>query len=118
MYAAVCGSLLVHDVMHVMYTNIVLSDHKILFYTRPLANLRKIEGAGAFCKTSCFLDRLRNGSCQKCHAQAISSDSSAYTILYGTVSAKIAPRLKCYRNASRLNRYNFPTNNRITLSTS
>ena len=30
MYAAVCGSatcLLVHDVMHVMYTNIVLSDH-------------------------------------------------------------------------------------------
>ena len=30
MYAAVCGSatcLLVHDVMHVMYTNIVLSVH-------------------------------------------------------------------------------------------
>ena len=27
----------------------------------------------------------------------------------GTVSAKIAPRLKCYKNASRLNRYNFPT---------
>ena len=43
-------------------------------------NLRKIEGAGPFCKTSCFLDRLRNGSCQKCHAQAISSDSSAYAM--------------------------------------
>ena len=31
-------------------------------------------------------------------------------IEYGTVSAKIAPRLK---NASRLNRYNFPTDNAI-----
>ena len=30
-------------------------------------------------------------------------------VLYGTVSAKIAPRLKCYKNASRLNRYNFLT---------
>ena len=27
----------------------------------------------------------------------------------GTVSAKFAPRLKCYKNASRLNRYNVPT---------
>ena len=34
-------------------------------------------------------------------------------IIYGTVSAKIAPRLKCYKNASRLNRYNFPTDNAI-----
>ena len=34
-------------------------------------------------------------------------------IEYGTVSAKIAPRLKCYKNASRLNRYNFPTDNAI-----
>ena len=33
--------------------------------------------------------------------------------LIGTVSAKIAPRLKCYKNASRLNRYNFPTENAI-----
>ena len=33
--------------------------------------------------------------------------------VYGTVSAKIAPRLKCYKNASRLNRYNFPTDNAI-----
>ena len=33
--------------------------------------------------------------------------------LYGTVSAKIAPRLKCYNNASRSNRYNFPTDNAI-----
>ena len=33
------------------------------------------------------------------------------TRLNGTVSAKIAPRLKCYKNASRLNRYNFPTDN-------
>ena len=32
---------------------------------------------------------------------------------YGTVSAKIAPRLKCYKNASLLNRYNFPTDNAI-----
>ena len=32
---------------------------------------------------------------------------------YGTVSAKIAPRLKCYKNASRLNRYNVPTDNAI-----
>ena len=35
------------------------------------------------------------------------------TIISGTVSAKIAPRLKCYNNASRLNRYNFPTDNAI-----
>ena len=34
-------------------------------------------------------------------------------IAFGTVSAKIAPRLKCYKNASRLNRYNFPTDNAI-----
>ena len=27
------------------------------------------------------------------------------------IGAKIAPRLKCYKNASRLNRYNFPTDN-------
>ena len=33
--------------------------------------------------------------------------------VYGTVSTKIAPRLKCYKNASRLNRYNFPTDNAI-----
>ena len=37
----------------------------------------------------------------------------AIIIIYGTVSAKIAPRLKCYKNASRLNRYNFPTDNAI-----
>ena len=34
-------------------------------------------------------------------------------VQYGTVSAKIAPRLKCYNNASRMNRYNFPTDNAI-----
>ena len=34
-------------------------------------------------------------------------------LIYGTVSAKIAPRLKCYKNASRLNRYTFPTDNAI-----
>ena len=27
--------------------------------------------------------------------------------------SEIAPRLKCYKNASRLNRYNFPTDNAI-----
>ena len=32
---------------------------------------------------------------------------------YGTVSAEIAPRLKCYKNASRLNRYNIPTDNAL-----
>ena len=37
----------------------------------------------------------------------------AYVYIYGTVSAKIAPRLKCYKNASRLNRYNFPMDNAI-----
>ena len=34
-------------------------------------------------------------------------------MIFGTVSAKIAPRFKCYNNASRLNRYNFPTDNAI-----
>ena len=34
-------------------------------------------------------------------------------IIIGTVSAKIAPRLKCYKNALSLNRYNFPTDNAI-----
>ena len=34
-------------------------------------------------------------------------------MIIGTVSAKIAPRLKCYKNASRMNRYNFPTDNAI-----
>ena len=33
--------------------------------------------------------------------------------IIGTVSAKIAPRLKCYKNASRLNHYNFPPDNAI-----
>ena len=33
--------------------------------------------------------------------------------VYGTVSAKIAPRLQCNKNASRMNRYNFPTDNVI-----
>ena len=32
-----------------------------------------------------------------------------FMFTYGTVSAKITPPLKCYKNASRLNRYNFPT---------
>ena len=36
-----------------------------------------------------------------------------YFMAFGTVSAKIAPRLKCYKNASRLYRYNFPTDNAI-----
>ena len=36
-----------------------------------------------------------------------------YVVKYGTVSAKIAPRLKCYKNASRLNRYNFSTDKAI-----
>ena len=36
-------------------------------------------------------------------------NAAAKLYVYGTVSAKIAPRLKCYKNASRLNHYNFPT---------
>ena len=36
-------------------------------------------------------------------------------IIFGTVSAKIAPRLKCYKNALRLNHYNFPTDNAINI---
>ena len=36
-----------------------------------------------------------------------------HIIKFGTVSAKIAPRLKWYKNASRLNRYSFPTDNAI-----
>ena len=36
-----------------------------------------------------------------------------YSIENGTVSTKIAPRLKCYKNASRLNLYNLPTDNAI-----
>ena len=36
-----------------------------------------------------------------------------HIIIFGTVSAKIAPRLKCYKNESRLNRYNFPADNAI-----
>ena len=43
------------------------------------------------------------------HGAMLQTDEDAY----GTVSAKIAPRLKCYKNASRLNRYNFPTDNAI-----
>ena len=41
------------------------------------------------------------------------SANAAYKFIYGTVSAKIAPRSKCYKNASRLNRCNFPTDNAI-----
>ena len=41
------------------------------------------------------------------------SDQLFNFIMNGTVTAKIAPRLKCYKNASRLNRYNFPTDNTI-----
>ena len=41
------------------------------------------------------------------------SEKMSLRYIYGTVSAKIAPRLKCYKNASRLNRYNFPTDNAI-----
>ena len=40
-------------------------------------------------------------------------EGKRWSSVYGTVSAKIAPRLKCYKNASRLNRYNFPTDNAI-----
>ena len=47
-----------------------------------------------------------------CRHNLVSMDTSLilyYLIIYGTVSAKIAPPLKCYKNVSRLNRYNFPT---------
>ena len=42
------------------------------------------------------------------HSMAVPNDFKLKKSLYGTVSAKIAPRLKCHKNASRLNRY-FPT---------
>ena len=47
------------------------------------------------------------GPCSACHSLKI------IICVNGTVSAKIAPRLKCYKNASRLNRYNVPTDNAI-----
>ena len=43
----------------------------------------------------------------------ITQHVNTYISIIGTVSAKNAPRLKCYKNASRLNRYNFPTDNAI-----
>ena len=55
-------------------------------------------------------------TCTPCyHNYAFVLIMSLYIISkrYGTVSAKIAPRLKCYENASRLNRHNFPTDNAI-----
>ena len=39
--------------------------------------------------------------------------TQVHFITFGTVSANNAPRLKCYKNASRLNRDNFPTDNAI-----
>ena len=36
-----------------------------------------------------------------------------FLYINGTVSVKIAPRLKCYKHASRLNRCKFPTDNAI-----
>ena len=47
-------------------------------------------------------------------ADVNSCDIVVLCIIFGTVSAKIAPR-KCYTNASRVNRYNFPTVNSINL---
>ena len=47
------------------------------------------------------------------HILRVPLRKAIYKMKYGTVSAKIAPRLKCYKNASRLNRYNFPTDNAI-----
>ena len=47
------------------------------------------------------------------HYPHISKPFPIRQMIYGTVSAKIAPRLKGYKNASRLNRYNFPTDNAI-----
>ena len=48
-----------------------------------------------------------------CSSAEFAKSISIFIIVYGTVSAKIAPRLKCYKNASRLNRYNFQTDNAI-----
>ena len=47
------------------------------------------------------------------HKHCIFIAGTGNLIIYGTVSAKIAPRLKCYKNASRLNRYNFRAENAI-----
>ena len=51
----------------------------------------------------------RKASCRRSNNAFLFACGKAY----GTVSAKIAPRLKCYKNASRLNRYNFPMDNAI-----
>ena len=47
------------------------------------------------------------------HVHGVFTNYMLLVNLIGTVSAKIAPRLKCYKNASRLNRYNFPTDNAL-----
>ena len=46
-----------------------------------------------------------------CMCMCVCARSCNY--LNGTVHEKIAPPLKCYKNASRLNRYTFPTDNAI-----
>ena len=80
-------------------------------YTCSLAEQRvKTEGRAA------SILRLNSQSSKyitQDNVQICASECSANAIIYGTVSAKIAPRLKCYKNASRLNRYNFPTDNAI-----
>ena len=68
------------------------------------------------CMHSQVLSRPSNFKC-RCYAKNHSGQLQVrllfFPALNGTVSAKIALRLKCYKNASRLNRYNFPTDKAI-----
>ena len=65
------------------------------------------------CSAARYRDITVHALCiHTCTAEDIRYDLECVYI-YGTVSAKIAPRLKCYKIASRLNHYNVPTDNAI-----
>ena len=98
----------------------------------PLTRMRKCPGRSTLLQGSSFIHCKLWLAEYECIAhinlviQLGKNDCGSivfYTYLYivlisslpfnGTVSAKIAPWLKCYKNASRLNRYNCPTDNAI-----
>ena len=64
------------------------------------------------CNVCIILCYIGNLQCTV-HDMKTESELFGITMIIGTVSANIAPRSKCYKNASRLNRYNFPTDNAI-----
>ena len=87
------------------YTCILLGGH-IHFHFLPL--LSSLPTPLPFHLSPCFQHRT-----VYVHLSVVMYLYIHLQVLVGTVSAKIAPRLKCYKNASRLNRYNFPTDNAI-----